>query len=638
MLTPLGHSLEAFVTRSMDAYLLVSAGGVVEFANAAAAKILSAVPERIVGTRATQWIPEIDSRSMGAVSEVETEGRSARGDAFPVEVSVVPIDDHGRAWISFRDISRRRGFFGSMKEHADALERMVTQRQVELNDAVGRCKKLYDLAPVIDFELDSQNAIASANRKSCVTLGVALDRLVGLPLANLVVAEDRASLQAALEKAREGSLTPFETRLRGANGVAIDVVFHNARTDAVRSPLRIIGLDVTARREAERLVDQSLDLAEAQRSRMERILRGLGECLLVTDPDGQVRLMNKLAEEAFGITESLAFGRDLLLEQHDDSFRDQWRAFLASTGERGRGTWEKADGRCFHASFSRVRTPEGRPAGCVVVLVDVTRERKGDRVKRNFVASITNDLRTPLASIRGFIGTVLRGENRAPEDNARFLWMIDKEAERLQQLVEDLLSLASLEAGQEELHAKSADFVGVLRQAKAMFDPAAHERGISLGLETGRYHGAGVFDAEKIRRVLDNLIGNALKFTEPGGSVTVQFQRYQERLECAVRDTGPGIEPHRLERIFDRFDSMAASTGGPWGTGLGLHIVRGLVHLHGGEIAAESRLGEGSTFRFWIPARPLPAKPRDEAPPRPPVSDALIDDPDPAESFLPGRS
>jgi signal transduction histidine kinase len=102
-----------------------------------------------------------------------------------------------------------------------------------------------------------------------------------------------------------------------------------------------------------------------------------------------------------------------------------------------------------------------------------------------------------------------------------------------------------------------------------------------------------------------------------------------------VRDTGPGIEPHRLEGLFDRVDSVAASTGSPWGTGLGLHVARGLVQLHGGEIVAESRLGEGSTFRFWIPEAPPTNARGVAASANPsPIEDPLVDDPDPAESFF----
>jgi PAS domain S-box-containing protein len=382
-------------------------------------------------------------------------------------------------------------------------------------------------------------------------------------------------------------------------------------------------------------VDQSLDLAEAQRSRMERILRGIGECLVVTDPDGQIRLMNKLAEEALGVSESLAFGRDLFGEQRDESFRTKWRAFIDGSGERDRALWEKGDGRVYLATFSRIRTAEGRPAGCVAVMADATQERQADRVKRDFVANLTNELRTPLASIRGFIGTVLRGENRTRENDARFLLMIEKECERLQQLLEDLRSLASLEAGGEPLDAKSADFVEILRQANATFESTARERSVALEMRGGDENGSGVFDAEKIRRVLDNLVGNALKFTQAGGSVTVWFRRDGNRLECAVRDTGPGIEPHRLEGLFDRLDSVAASTGSPWGTGLGLHVARGLVQLHGGEIVAESRLGEGSTFRFWIPEAPPTNARGVAASANPsPIEDPLVDDPDPAESFF----
>ncbi|MEZ5065798.1 MAG: ATP-binding protein [bacterium] len=600
-------SLAPLFERSADGWILVDRMGDVILANAAARAVLSVDDERVEGTPISTWI--LDLPLDRSASVLERTMISAKGDRFPAEVSVIPLTEtDGRRWIIFRDITLRKGFEGSVRHHADELERMVTARMNELEDVRERYRRLYDTVPVLDFELDSQNDIASANRKACMSLGVPLDRLVGLPLADLAIAEKKKDLAEAIGRMRQGSVTPYETRLRASDGSVLDIVFHAVRDcDTGRSAMRVVGLDVTARREAEQLVDQSLELAEAQRARMERILRGIGEGVVVTDPDGQVRLMNPIAERFLDIDEQFAFGRNLFAEQRDSDFARTWRTFVDGREDLGGGELKIGAGpnRVFVVTLSRIRTAEGKPAGCVAVLRDVTKERRVDQMKRDFVSNITHELRTPLASIRGFTTTMLRGGPVSEEDRARFLRIVEKESERLQHLIEGLLTLSSLDNGREALDLQAGDFSTILSDASEMFTPLAQEKGVELQVVHGGRNGAGIFDPQKMRRVLDNLIGNALKFTPAGGEVNVDFARNGDTIVCTVSDTGPGIAPGQLERIFDRFYTRASAAGGnPSGSGLGLHIVRRLVELHDGTVAVESKVGEGTTFRFHFPAVP----------------------------------
>jgi two-component system, OmpR family, phosphate regulon sensor histidine kinase PhoR len=632
-----GAASDAFASlfaRSPDGVLLVSALGVIEQANAAAQAILVARDDALVGSPVRRWMPDIEISGGRHLSSVETSLASAHGDRFPADLSTWPaeaIGAGGRVWVVFRDVSPRKGLEGSILAHAAELELTVRARTRELEDLHHRYRHLYDQVPVLDFELDSQHSVASANRKACVSLGVTNDRLVGLPLVELATPDRREELTAALTRMSGGSIVPFETRLRSADGSVIDVVLHACKAqDATRSGLRVVGLDVTARREAEQLVDQSLDLAEAQRARMERILRGIGEGVVVTDPDGQVRLMNGIAERFLEIDERFAFGRDLLGEQRDSEFAQQWRSFVGREDDLAACelTMGGADARrVYTVSMSRIRTPEGRPAGCVAVLHDITHERLLDQMKTDFVSNLTHELRTPLASIRGFTATVLRGENVEEGDRLRFLQIVEKEAERLQELIEDLLALSRLEAGRDLLSLRPYDFNDLLSAVRDTFRPRAAERGVEFSVEAERGNGSGVFDPEKMRRVLDNLVGNALKFTPEGGRVTIRFHREEDRLRCAVIDTGRGMDEETLGKIFDRFYTGNRGSGNPQGTGLGLHIVQRILELHGGAIEVESTPDEGSTFRFFIPAVPRAKGAPEEKKPEP-VFDALVDDED----------
>lgn len=597
----------ALFERSPDGWLLVDGTGTIQVANAAARAIL-ACESALEGTPARHWLPKVPTSE--PVSIVETHMVSTKGDEFPAEVTIVPLPEAGgRVWVMFRDITLRKGFEGSVRHHADELERMVQTRREELSDLRDRYRRLYDLVPVLDFELDSQDAIASANRKACVALGVTKDRLVGLPLADLALPAEQEQLAEQLAKMRTGSMRPYETRLRNADGSLLDVVFHAAReNESPRSAMRVVGLDVTARREAERLVDQSLELAEAQRARMERILRGIGDGVVVTDPDGQIRLMNPIAEKFLDIDEQFAFGRNLFAEQRDVHFAETWDAFVAGEDDVLNvelTIGKAASNQVFAVTLSRIRTPEGRPAGCVAVLRDVTTERHVERMKRDFVSNITHELRTPLASIRGFTATLLRGGQVGSGDQTRFLQIVEKEAERLQHLIEGLLTLSSLESGREALDLQPGDFSLLLDDIREVFLPLAQEKGISLEIQSTGANGAGIFDPQRMRRVLDNLIGNALKFTSSGGEIRVDFRREGDCIVCRVADTGRGIPADRIERIFDRFYSSSKSpTGNPAGSGLGLHIVQRLLELHDGAISVESELGRGTTFEFRIPAVP----------------------------------
>jgi PAS domain S-box-containing protein len=439
----LPHWLEILVQSANDGYLLLGKEGRIRFANPAALVIFAAPEDDLVESPLDRWVPGYRIDRAGPLFEVECEGVSAGGDRFPIEYSVVPVDAHEEdalSWVVLRDIQRRKGLEGSVRLWAEELERLFRARSRELEEARVRAAAAYDAAPILDFDLDSQGAIASANRKAALTLGVDADRLVGLPFADLALPEHREELAAVVEKLRGGSVSPFEAKLRGAQGAAVEVTFHPCRAEfGGKAHARLLGLDVSARREAERLVDQSLGLAEAQRARMERILRSIGDALVVTDPDGQVRLMNEAAERLLAVRETAAFGRDLFGEQRDAAFVDRWQAFLVGDEDLARDTLHLPGPlpRDCEMTLSRVRTGEGRLAGCVALLREAGEGHSGVRPE-DALKSVAAELRTPLTSIRSLVTTLLQGEGVRAEDARRFLGMIERDASRIQRRVEEL--------------------------------------------------------------------------------------------------------------------------------------------------------------------------------------------------------
>lgn len=624
----LAAALPLLFENSPDGHLLVAATGQVQHASPSARLLLNAEPADLEGTPLSRWFPSFEFHPGIPVPALETEAVSATGDRFPVEVVVVPAEPEvgGACWTVFRDVSVRRGLEGSVRRHAEELEVMVRARTRELDDLRTRYRHLYDVAPVLDFELDSQDAIASANRKACVSLGVVIDRLVGVPLADLALPEERAKLLDALAAMRAGSSAPFEVRLRGKDGVAIDVILHPLRPEPGPRPrMRVVGLDVTARREAERQVDQSLDLAEAQRARMECIVRGIGEGLVVTDPDGQVRLMNTRAERILAVDERFAFGRDLLSEQLDAEFVRRWSAFAGGDADAAEAelTTGGGDGRRYAAVFSRIRTREGRPAACAVVLRDVTAARRAETEMRELFAELVGELRGPLSSMRARQGSGDGSTSPGATD-----------LERLAQLVEELLLFARLEAGRETSAVKPGDPADIVAQAVAAVEPQAVARGVAFTIRSEGRDLRARFDADHARRALELLLRRALRTAPANGRVGVALGTADGRVEITVTEAARTADADasrvRLERTSGTYRAQGAAPS------LEIHLARRLVEGQGAELLVETGNGP-AVYRLRLPGTPSAAAPTATTPAAAtpagsarPQFDPLEDEPDEA--------
>ncbi len=229
--------------------------------------------------------------------------------------------------------------------------------------------------------------------------------------------------------------------------------------------------------------------------------------------------------------------------------------------------------------------------------------READRLKDEFVALISHDLRTPLTSIMGYLELVLDEDNLSEEQRG-FLNVADRNADRLLRLVNDLLFVARFEAGELELHPTELDLAAVVRQSVEESGPRAAAGGVELTCEASA---ASPVQADKGRmfQLVDNLVSNAIKFTPEGGDVRVSVTPVNGVVRLEVADTGVGIAPEEQDRLFERF--FRASTASEHqipGTGLGLYITRAIVEAHGGSIAVRSDPGEGSSFCIELPARP----------------------------------
>jgi signal transduction histidine kinase len=225
--------------------------------------------------------------------------------------------------------------------------------------------------------------------------------------------------------------------------------------------------------------------------------------------------------------------------------------------------------------------------------------READRLKDEFVALISHDLRTPLTSIMGYLELTLDGD--LSQDQRGYLEIVDRNAGRLLRLVNDLLFVARLEAGQLDLHPSELDLVAIVRQSVSEAEPRAAAKGIALTC-TAADVPAVQADKGRMFQLLDNLVSNAIKFTPEGGDVAVSLARVNGVVQLEVADTGIGIAENEQQQLFERFfrASTAAQRHIP-GTGLGLYIARAIVEAHGGSISVDSVPGQGTSFRIDLP-------------------------------------
>jgi signal transduction histidine kinase len=239
--------------------------------------------------------------------------------------------------------------------------------------------------------------------------------------------------------------------------------------------------------------------------------------------------------------------------------------------------------------------------GAVVVFRDITDRTVLDEMKRQFVSAVSHELRTPLSAIRGSLEMLADGDTGVLPESAQHVVDVGaRGTERLTRLVNDIIDIERLEAGTFDIRPRPEDLAPLLVDAADSLVPLAGERHVTI--EIGEAAGSALCDADRIVQALVNLIGNALKFTQGGGTVEVSAIPVDHEILVSVRDQGRGIPAEEFETIFERFHQVQRGDGRKLGgTGLGLPITKAIVERHGGRIWVESELGEGSTFHFTLP-------------------------------------
>lgn len=631
----LAERMRAQIRAALDAIITIDEQGMVVEWNPAAEQIFGYPADEAIGIELAQLIiPDdmIDLHRAGMAryfatgdgpaldQRLEMPGRRADGSDMTVELTITAFEADGRQWFTgyARDISE-------LKRVRDSLE---------LSEQ--RFRAIVEGSSDVITILNADGSWRFTSQSGARITGYPKGHAPQGGIFALLHPDDTEVALTAMQEVISGTRGPTEAvelRIVGADGQVhwFETTGVNMLDDPSVEGIVLHARDITDRRAAD-------DAVRLRTGQMAGIMDSLDVAVLVEDENRRVVAANQAFADMFGspVGAEDMKGADCVAAMHAarELFLDA-DGFVARIDQTVVGQepardelLPMADGRYLERDYVPVRD-QGQTKGHIWLYRDVTSElemtrrreemlelerdtrrsleqqnqalRDLDELKNQLVATVSHELRTPLASIVSFAGLMTDAETERTVDQTRFLDAITRNAHRLMQLVEDLLLLARLESNAIELLPEPIDLTALLSEVLENHRPTAEPRSIALTLE-GTMERPFSGDRMKLIQVFDNLVSNAVKFTPDGGRVTVTTSATADGVEIAVRDTGMGVPAAELAGLFERFSraSNAKQAMVP-GTGLGLAVTRGLVHLHGGEVSLESVEGTGTTVTVLLP-------------------------------------
>lgn len=378
--------------------------------------------------------------------------------------------------------------------------------------------------------------------------------------------------------------TPKDHELLGAIGTQIAVALANARL---------------------------INDAERRRATLDSVMNSLVDGLILVDLRGHITFANPRAGELLALPAEQMIGQTL--EALDQTIGSRLEKPDAAPAPLRTIVQKPEDGASLELALAApacrivkvrpflTRSTAGEMLAVGLLLRDMTREKELDEMKSRLLSTVSHELRTPLSSIKGFATTLLREDVTWDESTRReFLSIIDNESDRLSELISNLLDMSRMEAGSLRVEPEPVDLAPIVTETVTEFQVMTAMHQLSTVVPPALPHVWA--DPRRVRQVLRNLVENAIKYSPEGGSIVIRVEPRPDSLETSVTDSGLGITPQHLDRVFDRFyQADSASTRRVGGAGLGLSICKAIVEAHEGEIWVESQPGVGSTFHFTLP-------------------------------------
>ena len=376
-------------------------------------------------------------------------------------------------------------------------------------------------------------------------------------------------------------LDQYANLIRGQNDLHIDAKELQSLSSAVTSLISAF--------------DTRHSTLDAERARLATVLDQITDGVLIADEQGLIQFANPAAGKLFQTSNPL--NRSIAEVVRNHQLVEAWRRSQQTRKMQS----ESIEVPTRHQFLQLVVIPDKHTSGSLLLVQDLTRLRRLETVRRDFVSNLSHELRTPLASLKALAETLQEGALEDPPAARRFIDQIHTEVDALTQMVTELLELSRIESGRLSLDLEPVSAYDLLDSASRRMQLQADRAGITLRVECADDLPRVRIDSQRLEQVVVNLIHNAVKFTRPGGEVVLLAGSDYDFVRFAVRDNGVGIPADEVTRIFERFYRVDKSRTGS-GTGLGLSIAKHIVEAHAGKIWAESREGEGSTFFFTIPS------------------------------------
>jgi two-component system, OmpR family, phosphate regulon sensor histidine kinase PhoR len=393
---------------------------------------------------------------------------------------------------------------------------------------------------------------------------------------------------------RIGRLTAFSRRIAEGDFHPMPLEHSNDELADLSSTLNQTALEL----------DRTIRILTEERNQSAAILASMEEGVVVIDTNQKIAFCNQAFCQAAGVSNTGWEGRPAVeLIRHSDLLAMIGRALAGNEVVHGEVIVGSVRTKSFAVTSAPIQS-DAMTAGAVMVLHDITEIRRLERARRDFVANVSHELKTPLTAIRGFAETLIEGALDDVENRRRFIEIIHDHALRLSRLTDDLLKLAQIEAGQLQLELQPITVANIIDPCIETTRAKALQKGLKLEVQSEGNSPVLQGDVRSLQGVLQELLDNAVRYSSPGGEIRINTSVKESEVIISVSDTGIGIPKADQDRIFERFyrtDPARSRESG--GTGLGLSIAKHLMEAHAGRIKVESEVGKGSTFSIFLPIR-----------------------------------
>jgi PAS domain S-box-containing protein len=526
---------------------------------------------------------------------------------------------HETAWRVAGGLTRRvswtlrpfKGPGGEIQYLIVSGQDVTGQREAEeaLLTSENRYREVVESSLGFVFTCTMEGRLTSLNAFTAQTLGYRMEDLTGRPLTDLLDSTGTQALQDCLRTLKISEDWQGALPIRRSDGIYRRIAFRGRRMElhGGKPFILIHGMDVTEQHEAE----EALYLATRQRK---LILESVGDGIYGIDLEGRLTFINEAGARALGYEADELSGRDiqeLIRHSHADGTKYSRMNSPILQGMHRRETVRMRDEVFWRHDGTQIPVEytasplieDGQLAGMVVAFQDVSERRRLDKMKDEFISTVSHELKTPLTSLRASLGLISSGAlDRRPEKQRQMIEMAIGNCDRLVRLVNDILDFDKMENGRLALNRVPVPAADLLRRAADVAHSMATAVHISFRVESNK--AVAFADPERTLQVLNELVSNAIRFSPPHTVIRLGAEPCGEDQICfVIEDQGRGIAPEKLEHIFDRFQQGDASDSRALGgTGLGLALCRSIVEQHGGRIWAESTPGKGSRFLFTLPA------------------------------------